>query len=169
MKPIFSMGPSDRLRTAEGGVDGPTVEAPALGDTAKLPALEPATVGEMPMPAPAEHTPGPVAEPPPPAPEPSTADGQLIAQRERLEERFAIMQCELGGLFYEMAIRDHVRMDVLIERAAALQRLDGELGQIERMLESGHSAAGGSCPSCGSVYARGAAFCAQCAHPLTGV
>ena len=38
------------------------------------------------------------------------------------------MQSELGGLFYEMAIRDHVRMDVLIDKAAALQRVDAELG-----------------------------------------
>jgi hypothetical protein len=52
---------------------------------------------------------------------------ELIAQRERLTERFALMQSELGGLFYEMAIRDHVQMDVLITKAAALQRVDSEL------------------------------------------
>ena len=45
---------------------------------------------------------------------------ELVAQRERLTERFALMQSELGGLFYEMAIRDHVQMDVLIAKAAAL-------------------------------------------------
>ena len=47
------------------------------------------------------------------------ADPELLAQRDRLVERFAIMQCELGGLFYEMAIRDHVRMDVLIHGGGA--------------------------------------------------
>ena len=78
-----------------------------------------------------------------------------------------MMQSELGGLFYEMAIRDHVRMDVLIPKAAELQRVDAELGQLERIIESGGSKAGGQCPACGSVYARGAVFCAQCAHPLT--
>ena len=46
------------------------------------------------------------------------------------------MQSELGGLFYEMAIRDHVRMEVLIQKAAELQRVDAELGQLERMIES---------------------------------
>jgi len=97
----------------------------------------------------------------PPAPDP-----ELLAQRDRLVERFAIMQSELGGLFYEMAIRDHVRMDVLIPKAAELQRVDAELGQLERIIESGGSKPGGQCPACGSVYARGAAFCAQCAHPL---
>ena len=77
------------------------------------------------------------------------------------------MQSELGGLFYEMAIRDHIRLEVLVEKAAALQRVDSELGQLERMLESGHAAVGGNCPGCGAVYAHGAAFCAQCATPLT--
>jgi hypothetical protein len=94
-------------------------------------------------------------------------DPELLAQRDRLTERFAIMQSELGGLFYEMAIRDHVRMEVLVPKAAELQRVDTELGQLERMIESGVTAIGGECPACGAVYARGAAFCAQCAHPLT--
>ncbi len=94
------------------------------------------------------------------------ADPELLAQRDRLVERFTIMQSELGGLFYEMAIRDHVRMEVLIPKAAELQRVDAELGQLERIIESGSSNVGGKCPSCGSVYARGAAFCAQCAHAL---
>jgi hypothetical protein len=97
-----------------------------------------------------------------PAPDP-----ELLSQRDRLIERFAIMQSELGGLFYEMAIRDHVRMEVLIPKAAELQRVDAELSQLERIIESGSSAAGGQCPACGAVHARGAAFCAQCAHPLT--
>jgi hypothetical protein len=99
----------------------------------------------------------------PPAPDPD-----LLVQRERLIERFAVMQSELGGLFYEMAIREHVRMDVLIPKAAALQRIDGELAQVERMLEVGTTAAAGACPSCGTIYARGACFCAQCGQPLTG-
>lgn len=94
-------------------------------------------------------------------------DSDLEAQRDRLTERFAVMQSELGGLFYEMAIRDHIRMEVLVQKAAALQQVDSELGQVERMLESGDSAVGGNCPGCGSVYARGAAFCAQCATPVT--
>jgi hypothetical protein len=99
--------------------------------------------------------------------EPQAADPELIAQRDRLVERFAVMQSELGGLFYEMAIRDHVRLEVLMPKAAALQRIDAELGQIERVLESDGAAVGGTCPSCDTTYARGAAFCAHCAHPLT--
>lgn len=59
----------------------------------------------------------------------------LVAQRDRLLEKFTIMQADLGGAFYEMAIRDHVRMDVLTRKAAELQRVDAELLAAERMLE----------------------------------
>jgi hypothetical protein len=155
----------EEVSAATFGIQPVPVEAVPPADVqAELAA--PAVPGAPAAPATAaEPTAAPAAPGVPPAP---SKDGELAAQRDRLIERFAIMQCELGGLFYEMAIRDHVRMDVLIERAAALQRLDAELGQIERMLETGASAAGGTCPSCGSIYARGAAFCAQCAHPLAG-
>jgi hypothetical protein len=103
----------------------------------------------------------------PTAATPTQQASDLEAQRDRLTERFAVMQSELGGLFYEMAIRDHIRLEVLVEKAAALQRVDSELGQLERMLDSGHAAVGGNCPGCGAVFAHGAAFCAQCATPLT--
>jgi hypothetical protein len=102
-----------------------------------------------------------------PAPtSPTETNAELIAQRDRLIEQFATLQSELGGLFYEMAIRDHVVMEILVQRAAELQRIDAELAAVQRLLESGDSAAGGNCPACGAVYARGAAFCAQCATPL---
>jgi hypothetical protein len=62
---------------------------------------------------------------------------ELESRRERLTERFALLQSELGGLFYEMAIRDHLQLDLLIARAAALQRVDDELRQVERELVRG--------------------------------
>lgn len=66
----------------------------------------------------------------------SAAEGSdLRAQRDRLLEKFTIMQADLGGAFYEMAIRDHVRMDVLTRKAAELQRVDAELLAAERLLE----------------------------------
>lgn len=107
----------------------------------------------------------PVAAPPALLPPP--VDPELETQRERLTERFAVMQSELGGLFHEMAIRDHIRMDVLIQKAAELQRVDAELGQLERVLDRGGAGVGGTCGNCGALYARGAAFCAQCATPLS--
>jgi hypothetical protein len=99
--------------------------------------------------------------------EPAGQDPELAAQHARLTERYALMQSELGGLFYEMAIRDHVRMDVLIEKAAALQQVGTELGQVEHLLADDSPGVGGSCPTCGIPHARGAAFCSQCATRLT--
>jgi hypothetical protein len=98
---------------------------------------------------------------------PTAAEPELLAQRDRLVERFAVMQSELGGLFYEMAIRQHIRMEVLMPKAAQLQRLDSELGQLQRMIDTGISSIGGNCRACGGVYARGAAFCAQCGTAVT--
>jgi hypothetical protein len=105
----------------------------------------------------------------PAAPETPQPDPELVAQRDRLTERFALMQSELGGLFYEMAIRDHVRMDVLVEKAAALQRVDSELAQVEHLLSGDGRALGGQCSACATPYARGAAFCSQCAAPLPAI
>lgn len=102
------------------------------------------------------------------APAAATPGAELVTQRERLTERFALLQSELGGLFYEMAIRDHVKMDVLIDKAAALQRIDAELAQVEHLLDEGHRSVGGQCPSCGAAHARGAAYCSQCATALPG-
>jgi hypothetical protein len=91
---------------------------------------------------------------------------ELRAQRDRLLEKFTVMQADLGGAFYEMAIRDHVRMDVLTRKAAELQRVDAELLALERMLELERSDAAGNCPGCGAPYGPAVRFCAQCGHSL---
>ncbi len=70
------------------------------------------------------------------AEETAVGNADLRAQRDRLLEKFTIMQSDLGGAFYEMAIRDHVRMDVLTRKAAELQRVDAELLAVERMLDT---------------------------------
>jgi hypothetical protein len=104
---------------------------------------------------------------PEPAPEPASAiDLELVARRDRLIERFVLMQAELGGLYYEMAIRDHVRADVLAGKAAELQRVDIELAQVERFMRGEGEALGGPCPSCGAPHGHADAFCRQCGHPL---
>lgn len=61
-------------------------------------------------------------------------NAELVAERERLTERFVLMQTELGGLFYEMAIRDHLELELLLVRAAELQRLESELREIDQRL-----------------------------------
>jgi hypothetical protein len=110
--------------------------------------------------------------PPPQAPkvEPTLEESaELRAQRDRLLEKFTIMQADLGGAFYEMAIRDHVRMDVLTRKAAELQRVDAELLALERALEMQRSDAAGLCPSCNSPYGPADRFCPQCGYSLTAV
>lgn len=92
-------------------------------------------------------------------------DPELVSRRDRLLERFAVLQSDLGGLYYEMAIRDHIREDVLARKAAELQRVDVELAQVERMLR-GDEAPGDACPSCGTLSGRADQFCSQCGHPL---
>jgi hypothetical protein len=90
----------------------------------------------------------------------------LAARRDRLLEKFTIMQADLGGAFYEMAIRDHVRMDVLTRKAAELQRVDAELLTVERLLELERADAVGICPGCRAPYGHAVRFCAQCGQTL---
>jgi hypothetical protein len=87
---------------------------------------------------------------------------QLHRRRDQLAEEVAELQWNLGGLAYEMAIRDHFRLDVLIQRAAMLQERDAELAEVERMLHMQESGSAGNCASCGAVRSRGAVFCWQC-------
>ena len=91
---------------------------------------------------------------------------ELLQQREELSRKFAELQWDLGGMAYEMASRDHYRLDVLNKQAAKLQEVDAELGQIERLLKLGTAGAAGTCPSCGALQARGAVFCWQCGNEL---
>jgi hypothetical protein len=91
---------------------------------------------------------------------------ELAAQRDVLAERFAQLQWNLGGLAYEMARRDHFRLDLLVRAAARLQEVDAELAEAERLLRLDEAAAGGSCASCGALHARGAVFCWQCGGSL---
>jgi hypothetical protein len=83
-----------------------------------------------------------------------------------LAERVAELQFDLGGLAYEMAIRDHFRLDVLLRHAAELQQADGELGEVDRLLRLERSAETGSCAACGAPHSRGAVYCWQCGESL---
>jgi hypothetical protein len=109
----------------------------------------------------------PQPAPPPVKPEPKPEeDAELLSQRDRLLEKFTVMQADLGGAFYEMAIRDHVRMDVLTRKAAELQRVDADLLAVERMLELRRADAAGICPNCDSPYGPADRFCPQCGQSL---
>jgi hypothetical protein len=98
-----------------------------------------------------------------------SADAELAAKRERLTERFTVIQSDLGGLVYEMVIRDSVQLDVLKRKVAELQRVDAELGYLEHAIKAEESGVAGACPSCEAPYARGAAFCWRCGHSLMAI
>jgi hypothetical protein len=105
-----------------------------------------------------------------PAPPLASAEPTALERRRaELADRVAELQFDLGGLTYEMAIRDHFRLDVLLRRAAELQQADGELGEVDRLLRAERAAETGSCPACGAPHSRGAAFCWQCGGELMPV
>jgi hypothetical protein len=97
---------------------------------------------------------------------PSGSLEQLRRRRRELAERVAALTWDLGGLTYEMAIRDHYRLDVLARRAAELQQADAELGELQRLLATAEAGIEGQCRSCGAVHSRGAAYCWHCGAPL---
>jgi hypothetical protein len=90
----------------------------------------------------------------------------LQRRRDQLTARVAELQWDLGGLVYEMAIRDRIRVDVIVRRAAALQNADAELSEVERILRLEETSTAGQCASCGSPHSSGAAYCWQCGQPL---
>jgi hypothetical protein len=90
----------------------------------------------------------------------------LRRRRDQLSARMAELQWDLGGLVYEMAIRDSIRTDVIVQRAAALQDVDAELGEVERILRMEETGAAGECQTCAAPHSSGAVFCWQCGSTL---
>jgi hypothetical protein len=99
-------------------------------------------------------------------PVPSGSLAELRSRRLQLAEQVASLTWDLGGLTFEMAVRDHYRLDVLSRRAAELQKADAELGEVERLLGAAEAGVHGQCRSCGAVHSRGAAYCWHCGAGL---
>jgi hypothetical protein len=97
---------------------------------------------------------------------PADPGANLRRRRDELAEQVRELQWDLGGLAYEMAIRDHFRLDVLVRRAATLQERDGELAELERLLRLEEGGTAGDCPHCAAPHSRGAVFCWQCGATL---
>jgi len=108
----------------------------------------------------------PGSAPPPAAPAAGELDSPLRRRRDALAEEVTELHWDLGGLAYEMAIRDHFRLDVLVRRAAILQERDGELAEVERLLKLEDEAVAGECPTCSAPHSRGAVYCWQCGRTL---
>jgi hypothetical protein len=90
----------------------------------------------------------------------------LQRRRDQLVARVAELQWDLGGLVYEMAVRNNIRVEVMVKRAVVLQDADAELNEVERILRMEETGTAGSCPSCGAPHSSGATFCWQCGKPL---
>jgi hypothetical protein len=108
---------------------------------------------------------------PTPRGELSAAYGQefvvdLQRRREQLVARVAELQWDLGGLAYEMTIRNSVKVEILVKRAVELQDADAELSEVERIVRMEETGAAGSCGSCGAPHSTGATFCWQCGNSL---
>jgi chorismate mutase len=113
-------------------------------------------------------TPSASGAPPLTADSVTTPEGVLDLKRRRdqLAARVAELQFDLGGLVYEMAIRDRMRVEILVQRAAVLQQADAELAEVERILRLEHTSTAGVCANCDAPHSSGAAYCWQCGQPI---
>src|SRR5207344_1560035 len=69
----------------------------------------------------------------------------LERRRDQLVARVAELQWDLGGLVYEMAVRNRIDVEVLVKRAVALQDADAELSEVERIVRMEQTGTAGSC------------------------
>lgn len=90
----------------------------------------------------------------------------LRRRRDQLNARVAELQWDLGGLVYEMAVRDRIRVELIVQHAAKLQDADAELAEVERILALEQSSTAGVCSNCGAPHSSGAAFCWQCGRQI---
>jgi hypothetical protein len=90
----------------------------------------------------------------------------LRRRRDQLNQKVAELQWDLGGLVYEMAVRDRIRIDVIVQRAAELQDADAELAEADRILAIDQTGIAGQCGNCSSPHSSGASFCWQCGQPV---
>lgn len=112
------------------------------------------------------HSANGVATVPPPGASQHELTVDLERRRDQLVARVAELQWDLGGLVYEMAVRNRIDVEVLVKRAVALQDADAELSEVERIVRMEETGTAGSCTSCGAPHSTGATFCWQCGQPL---
>lgn len=90
----------------------------------------------------------------------------LVRRQQQLLARVTELQWDLGGLAYEMVIRDQVRVELLAERVAQLQEADAELAEVERIMRLEQTGVAGDCGVCGAPHSSGATYCWQCGSAL---
>jgi hypothetical protein len=105
----------------------------------------------------------------PAKPSPALGEEMIVdleRRRDQLIARVAELQWDLGGLVYEMAIRNQIKVEVLVKRAVALQDADAELSEVERIVRMEETGTAGFCPGCKAPHSSGATYCWQCGKPL---
>jgi hypothetical protein len=125
--------------------------------------------GGRPASAPTPASAAQAAATPKAPPSPALGDDLVVdleRRRDQLIARVAELQWDLGGLVYEMAIRNRIQVEVLVKRAVALQDADAELGEVERIVRMEETGTAGACSHCSAPHSSGAAFCWQCGKPL---
>ena len=153
LKPYFKPRPRRRTKPQS---QAPAAQVPPAAQPQAASAPPPAAQPQAAQPAPA-----------PPRQVSSGSNDGLAARREQLARRYSDLQSDLGGLVYEMAIRDHFRLDVVVRRAAELQAVDAELTAVEQSLGLVPAAPlTTACPSCGAPSPAGSAFCGRCGTDL---
>ena len=165
-----------RRRVREGGGPEPDIASPRRAEAASKssPRFERATRDAIPprppLRAPAGVGAGRCPQTAAPAASSSAYGPDLVVdlerRRDQLTGRVAELQWDLGGLVYEMAIRNRIRVDVLVQRAAALQDADAELSEVERIVRMEQTGTAGTCGSCGAPHSSGATYCWQCGNSL---
>ena len=133
----------------------------------KMPRLK----GQKASPAPSSNgiAAAPSSVPPQTPPGPAVGHDLLVdleRRRDQLIARVAELQWDLGGLVYEMAIRNRIKVEVLVKRAVALQDADAELSEVERIVRTEETGTAGTCSKCGAPHSSGATYCWQCGQSL---
>jgi hypothetical protein len=157
------MGILDDARGRDGEAGDGRRADPFGGPSGAASPADPFAAGER---APVPAAPGAGAPSPGDAGPDAGQRSELRRRRDALAEQVTELHWDLGGLTYEMAIRDHFRLDVLVRRAAILQERDAELAELERLLRMEDGAVAGACPVCKAPHSRGALYCWQCGETL---
>jgi hypothetical protein len=164
----LSPGPIERLKPyfkPRPRVQAGAVAAPPAAAQSAAPAAQaaPAVAAAPAAPAAAQ----PPAAAPSPVAVPNADSAGLEARRAQLARRYAELESDLGGLVYEMAIRDSFRLDVVVRRAAELQAVDAQLTSVEQQLGLAVVVLPAStCTACGTPAPAGAGFCGRCGATL---
>ncbi len=106
----------------------------------------------------------------PTAPQRPAVGQELLVDLERRRDQLialvAELQWDLGGLVYEMAIRNRINVETLVKRAVVLQDADAELSEVERIVRTEETGTAGSCSRCAAPHSSGATYCWQCGQSL---